>query len=144
VTSQGFREWEESFGAGKHIRIAPGKRLTLDAQLDPSNPLTERIPAADENKYLGIRDAKDWRNPYQIVRVDGFEIVGVTDPGSPLTIDALVATLEGLPDSAWPYGRVIAAQESSIVGGQSDQPRINASRDLLVQRLSQLGLIVNF
>jgi hypothetical protein len=144
VSTYGFHEWWQSVGAGKHIRIAPGKCLTLDVQLDPSNPLTERIPGADENKYLCIHDAKDWRNPYLIVRSDGFEIAGATDPGTPLTIDALVATLEGLPNSAWPYGRVIAAQESSILGGPSDQPRINGNRDLLVQRLAQLGLIVNF
>jgi hypothetical protein len=35
VTSDGFREWNESVGRGKPIHLASGTRLTLDAQLDP-------------------------------------------------------------------------------------------------------------
>jgi hypothetical protein len=36
VTFWGFREWEQSVGNGKHVRIAPGNRLTLDVQLVPA------------------------------------------------------------------------------------------------------------
>jgi hypothetical protein len=35
VTSDGFREWNESVGRGKPIHLATGTRLTLDVQLDP-------------------------------------------------------------------------------------------------------------
>jgi hypothetical protein len=35
VTSDGFREWEESIGAGKPIYLPSGTRLTLDVQLEP-------------------------------------------------------------------------------------------------------------
>jgi hypothetical protein len=35
VTSDGFREWNESDGRGKPIHLASGTRLTLDVQLDP-------------------------------------------------------------------------------------------------------------
>jgi hypothetical protein len=37
VTSDGFREWKESVGTGKPLRLASGTRLTLDVQLDPSD-----------------------------------------------------------------------------------------------------------
>jgi len=37
VSSDGFREWKESVGTGKPLRLAPGNRLTLDVQLEPSN-----------------------------------------------------------------------------------------------------------
>lgn len=36
VTSDGFREWEESIGTGKPIYLPPGNRLTLDIQLEPA------------------------------------------------------------------------------------------------------------
>jgi hypothetical protein len=36
VTSEGFREWDESAGRGKPIRLSSGSRLTLLVQLDPS------------------------------------------------------------------------------------------------------------
>lgn len=34
VTSDGFREWDESVGRGKPIHLPSGTRLTLDVQLD--------------------------------------------------------------------------------------------------------------
>jgi hypothetical protein len=35
VTSDGFREWEESAGRGKLLRLSSGTQLTLDIQLEP-------------------------------------------------------------------------------------------------------------
>lgn len=35
VTSDGYREWDESAGRGKPLHLASGARITLDIQLDP-------------------------------------------------------------------------------------------------------------
>ena len=35
VTSDGYREWDESVGRGKPLHLASGARITLDIQLDP-------------------------------------------------------------------------------------------------------------
>jgi hypothetical protein len=142
VTSWGFKEWEESVGAGRHIRIAPGSRVTLDVQLEASNSITARIRAADPEKYQGIHDGKDWRNPYLIVRAEGIEIVGVSDGRNPLTIDAALAILEGLPASAWPYGRVVAIQDVGIVTSENQHSHVIENRNTLNRRLGDLGLIV--
>jgi len=37
VKSDGFREWDESVGAGKPLNIPSGSRLALDVRLDSSN-----------------------------------------------------------------------------------------------------------
>jgi hypothetical protein len=37
VTSDGFREWNESIGTGKTIRLPSGTRLSLAIGLEPSN-----------------------------------------------------------------------------------------------------------
>jgi hypothetical protein len=36
VTSKGFKEWDESVGVGKHLRLNSGARSTLDIQLEPT------------------------------------------------------------------------------------------------------------
>ena len=36
ITSDGFREWNESIGRGKLIHLASGSHLKLDVQLDPA------------------------------------------------------------------------------------------------------------
>jgi hypothetical protein len=142
VTSWGFREWEGSVGAGKQIRIAPGNRVTLDVQLQPANSITERIPAADPKKYQGIHDGKDWQNPYLIIRAEGIEIVGVSDARNPLTIDAAMGILEALPDSAWPYGRVVAIQDIGAVSSENQHSPVVEMRDKVSARLGELGVIV--
>jgi len=35
VTSDGYREWDESAGRGKPLHLASGARISLDIQLDP-------------------------------------------------------------------------------------------------------------
>lgn len=144
VMSWGFREWDKSRGDGKPIRLAPGNRLTLDVQLEPANSLRDRIPDPNPEEYQGIRDAKDWRNPYLIVRADGIEIVGMASNGSPIAIESVAAALERLPESAWPYGLVVAIQDNGIVAGESDRARIDANRELLVGLLNDLGVVVGF
>jgi|SRR6202142_1018546 len=37
VTSDGFREWDESVGKGKPLHLSSGTRLTLAVQLEPSD-----------------------------------------------------------------------------------------------------------
>ena len=36
VTSRGFKEWSESIGRGKAIRVPPGVHIKLEVQLEPS------------------------------------------------------------------------------------------------------------
>ena len=142
VTSCGFREWDQSIGNGMSIRIAPGQRLTLDVQLQAANPLRERIPNADPTKYLGIREAKDWKNPYLIIRADGIVVSGLTPGGNPIAVESVAATLESLPDSAWPYGLVVAVQENGVRSPGADR-QIEANRASLIELLNRLGVLVN-
>ncbi|HEV2322516.1 MAG TPA: carboxypeptidase-like regulatory domain-containing protein [Terracidiphilus sp.] len=144
VESWGFHEWDQSVGKGKPIRIAPGDRLTLDVQLEPANPLRARIPDADPKKYQGIQDAKDWRNPYLIVRPDGIIVSGASGGGRPIPVDAVPAALESLPNSAWPYGLVVAIQAMNPAASESERSRIEAIRGKLESRLGELGVTVGF
>jgi hypothetical protein len=40
VSSPGFREWQESVGSGRPIRLTPGARLRLDVQLVPPGKMS--------------------------------------------------------------------------------------------------------
>ena len=144
VTSWGFREWNQSVGKGRPVRIAPGDRLTLGVQLQPANSLRERIPDADQKKYQGIHDGKDWKNPCLIVRADGVVISGVNSDGNPIPLKAVAKALEDLPDSAWPYGSVVAVQDYRIAASEPERSRIEANQMLLEPLLGDLGVIAGF
>jgi len=126
------------------IRIAPGDRLTLDVQLAPANPLHERIPDPDPEKYQGIIHKEDWKNPFLIVRADGIEVVGVTNGRGPITVDAVAEALESLPDSAWPYGLIVGVEDHDASASQADRSRIKANRESLNRLLDKLGVVDGF
>lgn len=44
ITSDGFREWNESVGKGKLIRLLSGARLKLEVQLEPVSDRLLRAP----------------------------------------------------------------------------------------------------
>jgi hypothetical protein len=89
-----------------------------------------------------VQDAKDWKNPYLIVRRDGIEIVGMTTVGQAIPVDSVPGVLKGLPDSAWPYGLVVAVQDIGLVS-EGDPPRIEANRKRLLRLLKKLAIAVD-
>jgi hypothetical protein len=112
------------------------------------NPLLriESLPPADAKKLSAVRDMKNWKNPYLIVRVDG---VGLLDPANNeqriLTTDQLLAALAELPTSAWPYGRVVAVAESAPVGSsEADKAQLRRNRALVAGTLESLHVVINW
>ena len=98
------------------------------------NPATllQGIPSADPGKYERIRDMKNWRNPYLIIRTDG---VGLLDPADNALIvlrpQDVLAALARLPASAWPYGRVVAASENGVRSSEQDAVAIRRNKGII-------------
>lgn len=112
------------------------------------NPLLriEALPPADAQKVSGVRDMKNWKNPYLIIRVDG---VGLLDPANNeqkiLTPDQLLPALGELPSSAWPYGRVVAVAENAPAGSsEADKAQLRRNRALVAGTLENLHVVINW
>ena len=105
----------------------------------------QQIPAADPQKYAGMRDMKAWRNPYLIVRVDG---IGLLDVGNNeqqvVDPDKLPEALAKLTGSAWPYGRVVAIQEISAAGSEEDKAKLRRNRALVAGALESMQVLINW
>lgn len=87
----------------------------------------QAIPAADQAQIDHMRDMKNWRNPYLIVRTDGVALLDVADNAEiRLKPAELLPALAALPASNWPYGRVVAATENT---GASEQDRVEIRRN---------------
>ena len=113
--------------------------ITGWAQVDRS-PLRERIPKPNPAKYQQVRDGKDWKNPFLVVRPNGIEIIGVTPRPGYISLQDVTKELEHLPSSAWPYGLVVAVADVGIVSGGDDLPKIHANRQKLLALLKHLGI----
>lgn len=120
-----------------------GSILIVSAQVVLS--LRQRIPKPDPKKYASIKDGSQWKNPYLIVGPEGIEIiVGVTRDGRRISLDSVVKALESLPDSAWPYGLVVAVSENGIVSpATTGDPQTEASQLGLIRLLKQQGIAVD-
>jgi hypothetical protein len=97
--------------------------------------------------YRSIRDARDWRNPILTVQDDGVLIRanGVGEP-THVPIKDVKGFLISLPVSAWPYGRVVAQSNQSIlpVPLQEYVRKMSPIRQRLAVVLSDLHIRVEF
>jgi hypothetical protein len=122
--------------------LAPNAAACPEASLPINERLRVRVPPADRRKFRNVRDAANWDNPYLVITTEGFDLRfhGGQSYG-PLSI--LAHTVVGLPDSAWPYGRVIAASESGIRrtdGGEL----IKSNKEKADKILRELGVTVDW
>ena len=93
------------------------------------------IPAADKKKYAGVQSAKDWKNPYLVVHAMGVELVG----GEQVQMDDLERTLAAIPLSSWPYGRVVAVQQTGI-NSPTFEKQIQENVKKVLNILKELGI----
>jgi len=109
-----------------------------------ASPLKNRVPPPDPNKYVSIRDARDWQNPYLMVQANGIHVRPNSTATEAPTMSPgdVVAYLEKLPPSAWPYGLVVALQENGLRNPGDDAP-IKRNREELVRLLEKAGIKVD-
>jgi len=109
-----------------------------------TSALKNRIPPPDPNKYRSVRDARDWQNPYLMVRANGIDarpISAATETPTMSPAD-VVAYLEKLPSMEWPYGLVVAVQENGV-RARGDDARIKRNKEELVRLLEKAGIKVD-
>lgn len=117
---------------------------TQNVALIKSTLLRDRVAAPDPKKYSTIRDARDWQNPYLIVRANGIDArtTSAATEGQEMSPSDVVAYLERLPPIAWPYGLVVAVQGISVRSPGDDAP-IQKNREELLLLLEKAGIKVN-
>ncbi len=100
-------------------------------QPDPQSIL-QAIPSADSAKYESVRDMKNWRNPYLIVRPDGVALYDTADSAEIiLKPNELLPALAKLPSTDWPYGRVVAATENNLRTSDQDGVAIRKNKGIV-------------
>jgi hypothetical protein len=114
-----------SLGLGACSDQSPAKAPDPAAQL-------QAIPAATLTQYDKIKDMRDWRNPYLIVRTDRVVLLDTADSAEIiLKPEELLPALARLPTSYWPYGRVVAAVENATRGSEQDAIAIRKNKGII-------------
>jgi len=119
------------------LLLALGPASAFSRAQAPSLQLDSRIGPPVRTLYEGIRDGQDWRNPHLSVCADGAQLTARSiKHDSIVSIRDLRAALVKLPVEAWPYGRVVAIQDCSIVdAADQDRGERRAEADAVLRAL---------
>ncbi len=105
----------------------------------------QAIPAADPAKYRDVHVTKSWRNPYLIVKPDGVALLDVANNEEHImNPDEIAQKLAQLPESAWPYGRVVAVTEALATDSDHDKAEIRKNKAIVAGTLEGMHVIINW
>ena len=126
--------------------LSCSQSTTSQKPIDKRTPaLKYRVPAADPSKYRSVRDARDWQNPYLVVHADGIDArpISAATEAPRMSPAEVVGYLEKLPSLAWPYGLVVAVQETGL-SAPGDNAQIRKNVEELQRLLTEAGVKAEF
>jgi hypothetical protein len=121
----------------------------------------ELIPPPSKTRYLAVHSLTSWENPYLTVQqniatlhitladanpsdvgVGGMlRPIGARRQDLTIRVSDLPAALNAIPETAWPYGRVVAVEEAHDAPA-SARPAIRRNVEATIKTLSDLGVVV--
>jgi len=102
--------------------LAACSRPNVPLQPDAATQLLT-ITSADPAKYTTPKESKHWSNPYLIIRHDEVRLLNAAAANEEqvLKAEGVLQALAQLPQSAWPYGRVVAILVEEKPGASEEE-----------------------
>jgi hypothetical protein len=131
------------------------------AQTEQIREQLDLIPPPSKNRYMAVHSLSAWENPYLTVQggmltlhvtvadanPSSLGVGGILRPVAARRQDLNIRTsdlgiaLNAVPQTAWPYGRVIALEEAHDTPA-SARPQMRRNMEAAMQSLSDLGIVV--
>ena len=148
--------------AGCTTPLAPSSSSAAQhRQTDAIRADLEQIPLPSKSRYMAVRSLTIWENPYLTVQgsmvtlhvtvadanTSNLGVGGLLRPVGARRQDLnvrtadLPAALNAVPQTAWPYGRVVAVEEAHDAPA-SAQPQLRRNMETAIKTLGDLGIVV--
>jgi hypothetical protein len=138
------------------------ERRAEQSKMDAARQELEQIPPPSKNRYLSVRTKDAYGNPFLVVHPstvtltvlyrdqdpNGFSAGGLLRPAKArkqeldVRITDLPEALSSLPPDVWPYGRVVAIEESPTAP-KTERVAIRRNVETTIQILNDLGVVVD-
>jgi hypothetical protein len=138
------------------------ERRAEQSKMDAARQELEQIPPPSKNRYLSVRTKDAYGNPFLVVHPqmvtltiiyrdqnpDAFTAGGLLRPANARKqeIDVRIADLPqaiaSLPPDVWPYGRVVAIEESPTAP-RAERVAVRRNVEAAIQILNDLGVVVD-
>ncbi|WP_158824420.1 hypothetical protein [Granulicella sp. S156] len=154
------------FLAGCHGHSLPAPASAQEvadqhAVLDTEREQLELIPPPSKNRYMSVHTFESWENPYITVQASMLTLhvliadantsnygaggilrpVGARRQELNISLDKLADAISAVPQSSWPYGRVIALEEAHKTPANA-KPQVRRTMETAVNTLNDLGVVV--
>lgn len=144
------------------MSLAPSQaRAEQRAELETQREQLDRIPAPAKSTFMTIHTFDSWQNPVLTVQPSMLELhvlladanttpIGVGGMFRPvnarrqelnISLNSLGDAITAIPESSWPYGRVVAIEEANKTP-PSAEPVVRRNMEATISRLNDLGIVV--
>ena len=130
-------------------------------ELDEIRTEVAQIPLPSKSRYLAVKSLTAWDNPYLTIQGNmvtlhvivadanssGMGVGGLLRPLGARRQDLNVRTsdlasaINAIPQSAWPYGRVVAIEEAHNIP-LADRPQVRRNEEASMKTLGDIGVVV--
>ena len=162
IAFSGCKTEEQAVSKAANTAVAVEHRVqAASAERDQQRADLARIALPTKSRYVDVHEPGAWANPFisfdtQMVNLrvtladanpSQLGQGGLLRPTSArrrelqIRSKDLVEALIALPDSAWPYGRVVAIEESPLAD-RKQRPAIRRQIEAAIQQLNDLGVVV--
>lgn len=144
------------------LAVVRQERKAQQSRMDAARQQLEQIPPPSKSRYLGIRSQDAYTNPFLVVHPqtitltiiyrdqdpNGFTGGGLLRPAKArkqevdLRPQDLPEALSSLSPDVWPYGRVVAIEESPTAP-KTERVAIRRNVESAIQVLNDLGVVVD-
>jgi hypothetical protein len=139
----------------------PEASVRQQQQMDEIRQELEEVPPPSKTRYLAVKTLTLWENPYLTIQgnmvtlhvtladanTSSMGVGGLLRPVGARRQDLNVRTadlpsaLNAIPQSAWPYGRVVAVEEAHDTPA-SARPEVRRNMETAMKTLSDLGVVI--
>ena len=128
--------------------------------IDAIRQQIEQIPPPSKSRYLAVKSLTSWENPYLTVQANMITLhvtvadantsdlgvggilrpVGARRQDLNVRTSDLAAALNAVPETAWPYGRVVAVEEAHDAPA-SARPQLRRNMEAAFKTLNDIGIL---
>lgn len=131
------------------------------ALLESQREQLEQVPAPTKGRYMAIHSFDSWQNPYLTVEPSMLVLHVTQADANPTSLgvggmlrpiaareqavsirpEELGEAMAAIPQTAWPYGRVVALEEAHKTPA-AVEPTVRRQMEAAINELTQLGIVV--
>ncbi len=140
---------------------APDASAAQRRQLDSVRQELTQIPLPSKTRYLAVKSLTTWQNPYLTVQGSFVTLhvtiadantttlgaggmlrpVGARRQDLQVRVADLASALNAVPESSWPYGRVVAIEEAHDAPSGA-LPQLRRNMESAIKTLNDIGVVV--